>query len=142
MKGLHILVRQMVRKMADVFKSFNTTVNTVTYGLGGTRSNPVSGSFATGGNAKKTVTVKQQKPGFFASLFGFGESEKYVAIEPKTSKKATVTVKDYTGAGAYNTLTDNVPERRYETTQVGEKIIVREIANAASSWWSILTGNK
>lgn len=118
---------------------FGTAVKATTSG-GNTGGRSAGGFF---GSKKATVTVQDATStgvmGFLQNLF---KSEKRVNIDPHGNKHATITVKDYTGANAYNTLSDNVPERRYNATQVGEKIIVQETANSGSSWWNILTGNK
>jgi hypothetical protein len=118
---------------------FGAAVKTTT--SGGNSGGKSAGGFF--GSKKTTVTVQDATGtgvmGFLQNIF---KSEKQVTIEPRTAQKANITIKDYTGAGAYNTLTGNVPESRYEATQVGEKVIVRETANSGSSWWNILTGNK
>lgn len=131
----------MVAKMADIFSSFNNTVNTVTYGYGGTRSNPVSGRFAKDNSAPATVTVKDATgTGVFGFLSGIFNSEKHVSVEPQGSSRASVTVKDYTGASAGQILTGNVPEQRYNTTKVGDNVVVEKAPSAGDSWWKILTG--
>jgi hypothetical protein len=129
--------------MADLFSSFSSRVST----LSATPSAPAnsgSGFLGTGINIgeKAEATVKDQTgTGFWANLFGIGKSEKRVEIQPQGNDRASLTVRDDTGVGAFDLATGNSPERRFNATQVGSKVVVQETANSGDSAFNIATGN-
>jgi hypothetical protein len=131
--------KQVVITMSyNYSQSFRNAVSRISGG-GGTSGGSTGSNFF--GSKPSTATVKDaSNTGVFGFLSGIFGSEKHVHTEPHGSNKASVTVKDYTGASAGQILTGNVPEQRYNATQVGNEVIVEKAPSAGDSWWKILTG--
>jgi hypothetical protein len=116
--------------------SFSNLLNAVT-------STPSQNNTSNYAGNKTTSMVKDTTgAGAFSIFSGVSKSEKQVSTEPKGKDQASVVVQDTSQSGAWSLLTGTVPERRYNATQLGEKVVVQETANAGSSWWNIFTGNK
>ena len=129
--------------MGDLFSSFSSTVST----LSAPRSAPAPSSggalnsFFGTPKTEKTTTVKDASgTGFWGNVMGIFKSEKQVHVQSHGDKKATVTVKDTTGASAFQLGMGHAPEQRFKATQVGSQVIVEATANASDGAWNQVLG--
>jgi hypothetical protein len=120
--------------MADYIANFGRQVSSVTAPTSfGSNSggNLIGGSLL--GLSKQEATVQDAtKTGFWGFVNSIFDSEKRVSVDNHGAGKATVRVQDATAPSAGNLIRGTLPERRYNATQVGDKLIVQETANAGT----------
>jgi hypothetical protein len=130
--------KQVMTMYSNYSQFFSNAVNKVAAGGGTSVGNSGGGFF---GSKPSTTTVKDATgTGVLGFLSGIFNSEKRVDVQPHGSDRASVTVKDYTGASAAQVLTGNVPEQRYNATKVGNNVVVEQTANSGSGFWSQILG--